>query len=202
MIGEYAKALAVIGVAVAIAFAGAAGYEHGYRVAKMRGDLALSQFREAQEEAEANAERRADQRYATEVERSNQAAQELIVAQQQIDHLSTLAKGKIDAVTQTYRPTPNSELRPVPQCVFTRGFVRMWNAVAATAGTDPLPDSLATGGADAATGADDTLDSGVSQADLLDWFTDYAARNRRIEVQLNKVLDVEAERQQSQKDTQ
>ncbi|KIP19603.1 putative phage protein Rz [Burkholderia sp. MSHR3999] len=202
MINEYAKALTVIGVAVTIAFAGAAGYEHGYHVAKTRGDLALAQEREAQQKAAADAERIADDRYAAEVDRGNQAAQALIVARQQIDHLTSTAKGKIDAVTQTYRPTLSANLEPLPRCVFTRGFVRVWNSVATDAGADPLPDRAVAGGADAETGADDALDSGVSQADILDWLTDYAARNRRIDAQLNKVLDIEAERQKTQQSTQ
>ncbi|WP_175948582.1 hypothetical protein [Burkholderia pyrrocinia] len=202
MISEYAKALTVIGVAVVIAFAGAAGYEHGYHVAKTSGDLALSEQRETQQKAAADAARIADDRYATEVDRGNRAAQALIVAQQQIDHLTSTAKGKIDAVTQTYRPTLAANPEPLPRCVFTRGFVRVWNGVAVDAGADPVPDSSAAGGANAATGADDALDSGVSQADLLDWFTDYAAHNRRIDAQLNKVLDIEAERQQPQQSTQ
>lgn len=197
MISEYAKALAVLGVAVAIAFSGAAGYEHGYRVAKTRGDLALSQYREMQQAAQADAARLADDRYAAEVVRGNTAAQALITAQQQIGYLSNLAKGKIDAVTQTYRPTPNANPEPLPRCVFTRGFVRVWNGVAVDGGADPLSDRTAAGGTDAATGTDDALDSGISQADLLDWLTDYADRNRRIEAELNKLLDVEAERLQS-----
>ncbi|MCA8194119.1 hypothetical protein [Burkholderia vietnamiensis] len=202
MISEYAKALTVIGVAVAIAFAGAAGYEHGYHVATTRGDLALSEQRETQQKAAADAARIADDRYATEVDRGNQTAQALIVAQQQIDHLTSTAKGKIDVVTQTYRPTLAASPEPLPRCVFTRGFVRVWNGVAVDASADPLPNSAVTGGAGAETGADDALDSGVSQADILDWLTDYAARNRRIDTRLNKVLDIEAERQKPQQNTQ
>lgn len=202
MINEYGKALAVIGVAVALAFAGAAGYEHGFHVAKARGDLALSQYREAQAAAAADAERKADDRYAAEVARGNQAAQDLIVAQHRIDSLSNHAKGNIDAVTQTWRPTPAANPEALPRCVFTRGFVRVWNSVTAASSADPLPASAAAAGTASAPGADDALDSGVSQADILDWLVDYAGRNQRIDAQLDKVIDVETQRQQAQDNQQ
>ncbi|WP_051229405.1 hypothetical protein [Paludibacterium yongneupense] len=168
------------------------GYRHGFSVAQTQGDDTLSHFKLAQAQATSAALKTANDQYAASVSRANQAEQSLLDARAQLASQSQHAKEQIDAVTQTYRTAPDAPSRALPQCVFTRGFVRLWNQRAgAAAGDRSEPSGAATTDAVATTNAPDALDSGVSQADILDWFIDYTARNRSIESQLNQVLDVE-----------
>jgi len=196
-----AKLIAAL-VSVALLVGGVAlsyqrGYAHGYDFAKTKGDAALQQWRSAQELASAKALKQANDRYAGQVKRANQAEQSLLDIRQQLAQQTQHAKEQIDAVTQTYRTAPGAAPQALPQCVFTRGFVRLWNSAAgADDGRGTVSSGASVGGADAATDPADAFDSGVSQADVLDWFTDYATRARGIEAQLNKVLDVEQGNQQ------
>ena len=94
----------------------------------------------------------------------------------------------IPHATTQYRPTPDAPAQPLPQCVFTRAFVGVWNrALTATAG---VPD--ATGRAAAApANADATglLDSGIHQRDLLENHVDNAETCTAIRQQLDALID-------------
>jgi len=192
----------LIAVAVSVAFAFGSvtlaynrGYAHGFDTAKTQGDLALHTFQLAQARATAAATQAANDQYAAEVTRANQAEQALLTTRTQLAQQQHRAQEQIDAVTQTYRISLTTAPSPLPRCVFTRGFVRLWNdrAAASADGAGALPTSNATADAHAATDPADALDSGLSQADLLDWFSDYAERTRSIEAQLNAVLDTRQE---------
>jgi len=175
------------------------GYSHGYDFAKTKGDAALQQWQSAQAIASAGALKQANDRYAGQVLRANQAEQALLDTRQQLAQQSQHLKEQIDAVTQIYRIAPGAAPQALPQCVFTRGFVRLWNAAAgADDGRGAVSSGASVSGAAAATDPADAFDSGVSQADVLDWFTDYATRTRGLETQLNQVLDVEQGNQQDQ----
>ena len=78
---------------------------------------------------------------------------------------------------------------PVYSCVFSRGFVRLWNAAAGIADDSDraLPGGTDPGAAADGSGSDATTDSGVSQADILDWFVDYANRAHGTENKLKGV---------------
>lgn len=192
MISSYVKAIAAILVLVALAATAAAGYSHGYGVAKTQGDLALQTLKARQQKAEADAARQADDAYTTQVNKGDAAEQQLIENQRLLTRQATAAKEQIDVVTRTYRKSPDVAPVAVPECVFTRGFIRLWNAAAgANDGSGALQASGATATSDATADSTAALDSGVSQADLLDWFLDYANRGRSIETQLNQVLDLQ-----------
>ncbi|MCW3611324.1 hypothetical protein K6Y32_35030, partial [Burkholderia cenocepacia] len=87
-------------------------------------------------------------------------------------------KRRIASVTSQYRPAPDAPLQDLPRCVFTAGFVRVWNAAA---GADGVPATSAAAGAVAPARADDALDSGVRQDDILAHHVDASRRSRDIE---------------------
>lgn len=129
--------------------------------------------------------------------RLNRLAEELgyRLLQEQADHRQTAARlaGEIHRVTTQYRRAPAAPLEPAPACVFTHGFVRVWNESAGPAG-QPVPAAGDPGAVAGTAGADDALDSGVSQADVLAHRIDSAARCRDIESRLNALTDFEEAR--------
>lgn len=177
----------LIALAVAVDIAGTiAGYYAGYRHASAQGAAALAhheaeQAKAAREAADAaRARERALNAYAASL-----AAQLLEARSRHASEAQDL-KRRIDHVTDSYRPAPDAPLHPLPACVFTAGFVGVYNA-AIDAGSLPEADAAAV--ADGAPGAAETLDSGVRQRDVLAHLIDYGQRCRGIEAQLNHVLD-------------
>lgn len=92
---------------------------------------------------------------------------------------------------------PTSAVPAIADCDrgFTAGFVRLWNAAAEPAAigksdpgtkSDDSPDSVGDSGATAA------ACSGVSQADVLQWFVDYANRTHTIEGKLTAIAATQA----------
>ena len=98
------------------------------------------------------------------------------------------SKKEIDRVTTHYRPTPGAALQPAPRCVYTNGFVSLYNS-ANGAAAGPVPATDAAGSVDAAPDASEALDSGVSQQDVLASVIDNGGRCRDIESQLNRLID-------------
>ncbi|MGC0153294.1 hypothetical protein ACPRNU_12600 [Chromobacterium vaccinii] len=169
---------------------GLAGYERGYSkgfdLAAAQGVAALSGLKSDQARAMNQALDQAAQRYAIQAQHLNQLAQDALDLRGRLATQQQHDKDQVDAVI--YHPAPGAG-----QCVFTRGFVRVWNHAAGTDnGGRAVPDASAPAGADAAAAADDAVDSGVSQGDVLDWFIDYAARARANATQLNLLLDSQA----------
>lgn len=120
-------------------------------------------------------------------EAANQLGAQLLQERSQHAQDTQQLKRRIDRVTSQYRPAPNAPLQPVPRCVFTHGFVGVWNGAIGAAGV-PAADHSA--GAAAAAGPDEALDSGVRQSDILAHHADYGQRCRDIESQLNRVIDL------------
>ncbi|MBR8084706.1 hypothetical protein KDX23_18380 [Burkholderia vietnamiensis] len=191
-ISKCAKVLAGIVIATLVAFAFAKTYQHGYSVAAARGDKALADYRASVEHASASAASDTFGRYAADVARASAAESGYLTDQSAAIQTTAALKERIDHVTQPYRrppvPGPNNDA-PVLGCVFSRGFVRVWNNAAgiADAGDSPVPASADLAAAVVGPDADAAADSGVSQADVLAWFVDYAARARDTESKLKAV---------------
>ncbi|MCA8016174.1 hypothetical protein LGM38_29465 [Burkholderia vietnamiensis] len=191
-ISKYAKVVASIVVAVLIVFAFAKTYQHGYSVAAAHGDKALADYRVSVEHAAASAASDAFGRYAADVTRASAAESGYLTVQSTVAQTATALKERIDHVAQPHRsppvPGPNNDA-PVVGCVFSRGFVRVWNDAAGIADVGDFPVPTSADPADAVVGpdADAAADSGVSQADVLAWFVDYAARSRDTESKLKAV---------------
>lgn len=180
-------ALAGLGlIAVTTLAAGTGGFFLGHRSAQAKGEAALADLKRDHAlqlaEAAGQALYKERERTATANLLGFQLLQERALHAEETDQL----KRRIARVTSQYRPAPDAPLQPAPQCVFTRGFVGVYNSAigaAPVSATDP-----AAGAADAADPAE-ALDSGVQQADVLEHVTDYGQRCRDIESHLNRVLD-------------
>ncbi|VVE59820.1 hypothetical protein PCA31118_00026 [Pandoraea captiosa] len=190
-IDKYAKVLVGIVGLVLYAASLTMAYEHGLTVAQAKGDRALSELQRQQAQASVSALSGTFQGYVANVARGQQAEGKFVLAVSASDTQKSILKGAIDAVSQ-----PRHERQPVAsdrieyRCVFSNGFVRLWNAAAGLdAGHGGLPDSAPVAGTEHDSGEDAAIDSGVSQADLLDWFVDYSNRARHVESQLNGVID-------------
>ncbi len=175
-----------VAAAVSAIVVGAAGYLGGYHTGTLAGDVKVTRL----ERQYANSARvAADQALAKEHAQAQRAAvlaSDLFTekARHAID--SEKLKRRIASVTSRYRPAPDAPLEALPRCVFTVGFVRVWNAAAST---DDVPASGASAGTIAQAGSDGALDSGVREDDILAYHLDAARRTHDIESQLNKLID-------------
>ena len=93
---------------------------------------------------------------------------------------------EVPRVTTVYRSAPGAAAQPLPACVFTRGFVSVWNRA-----LDPgVPAAAAGAAAPAAdTNAADDLDSGATRGDVLRNHVDNAASCTAVRQQLNALID-------------
>ncbi|MDZ4378777.1 MAG: hypothetical protein U0973_11550 [Xanthomonadaceae bacterium] len=103
---------------------------------------------------------------------------------------NTALQRRIEHVSTQYRAAPGAAPQPAPVCVFTRGWLRDYNAAygvpAATAAAAAGLDAAAS----AAAGADaELLDAGLSRSDLLAHAGDSGERCRGLEKQVNALID-------------
>lgn len=94
---------------------------------------------------------------------------------------------RVPNVTVSYRPAPGAPLETLPRCIFTGGYLSLWNSA-----LDPaLPD--AGGGSAQPTAAADSpgadLDSGLTEADVLHNHIANAAECAAVRQQLNSLID-------------
>lgn len=134
--------------------------------------------------------------YKQQVARANTAEQKLLAAQEEITALNGELSERIPHVTTVYRTAPQAEPVAIPHCVFTRGWLRDYNA--ALGATTGVP-ATGTGAAAAAAGETshpapgsdaELLESGVTPADILAHARDYGAWANANLAQLNGLLDV------------
>jgi len=198
------------GMLLAIVIAGALyglhrwGYSDGHDDAKRDGDAALSQlqsqfetYRRQQAEQETAALRAWSTRYQAQVAAGHQAETHYLKQVAQLENQNQQLKEKIDDVTQRWIDEKGKS-HPI-ECVFTRGFVRQYNAalgvVNAAVDTGHSGVTAATGpGAGTASGQFEAADarlrnSGVSQQDVLANIIDNARQCRLWRSQINGLLD-------------
>ncbi|MDZ7870767.1 MAG: hypothetical protein U5L02_16475 [Rheinheimera sp.] len=111
-------------------------------------------------------------------------------------------QGEIKNVTSTWIPPGKAQPEPLPHCVYTNGFVRVYNqSIAPSAANVPAtayPGTVA-GAAETATDADTSLHpSNIQQSDILQHVTQYGARCNDLESQLNQLLDYLEKQQPTQ----
>lgn len=134
------------------------------------------------------------------------AVAELRQQKQQTEDEVIRLQGEIKYVTSTWLPPGKKAPEPLPHCVYTHGFVRVYNnsispgAGNSTAGVPATVSATGTeGAAETATTADPSLQaSHIRQADILQHITRYGSRCQNIETQLNQLLDY-LEKQQGTK---
>ena len=94
-------------------------------------------------------------------------------------------KEKVPHVVTHYIPSPGAAPVPAPQCVFTNGYVGLWNdaLVQLPAGTLARPSDRDTAGSE-----EELFDSGISQADVLNNHIDNAAIAAQVRNQCEGLL--------------
>lgn len=172
-------------------------YYTGYGKAQTEGALALEKLRgEHQEQelaraqaAEASA-KDAVKRLQEEQARNDKLASALAEQQRQHRKTTDYLTGEIARVADLYRKALDADPEPLPACVFTAGWVRIYDeatgaraAVPAAAG----PGRVAAQGADAR--AAEQLDSGLGQGALLAHHIRYAEQCRNTAAQLDALID-------------
>lgn len=196
--------LAVIAVLAALYGLFRLGYSDGHDEAKRDGDKAVSELQSAFDKYKAeqatleNAALRAwAKRYQELVAAGHQAEASYLEQIAQLESQNQQLKGQIKNVTQRWIDEKGKS-HPI-ECVFTRGFVRQYNA--ALGYEDPAVDTghtesgTTTGTFAGATPrqpeATDTWlrDSGVSQRDVLDNIIDNAKQCRVWRSQINNLID-------------
>lgn len=174
---------ALVGAALA---AFAVGAISGYWLTRQydNAQFALWQAQQARQQAAAIEQVR--QREQAFVRRGEQLSVALLEEQQAHAATAQQLNKEIDRVTSQYRAKSGAPLQPVPHCVYTNGFVGLYNRAI---GADAVSPDQSASGADAATGTSETIDSGVSQQDLLAHAIDNGERCRNITSQLNRLID-------------
>ena len=198
------------GMLLAVAVAGVVyglyrwGYSEGHGSAERDGNASLSQlqsqfdtYRREQTVMENTALRAWVKRYQEQVAAGHQAEAAYLEQVSLLENQNQQLKEKIDDVTQRWIDEKGKS-HPI-ECVFTRGFVRQYNAAlgydnafvdaghsdtTATAGTSTRAASGQPEAADAW-----LRDSGVSQRDVLANIIDNAKQCRIWRSQINRLLD-------------
>ncbi|SFQ25268.1 hypothetical protein [Ectopseudomonas toyotomiensis] len=174
-------------------------YRHGYDSAQTKGALALEKLRgEYQEQelararaAEASA-KAAAKRLQEEQARNDKLASDLAEQQRQHRQTTDRLSGEIARVNDLYREALDAPPKPLPACVFTAGFVRVWDESTGARAPAALPaaaDPERAAAQVAQARAAEQLDSGISQAALLGHHIQYAEQCRNTAAQLDALID-------------
>lgn len=173
-------------------------YDKGFAQAQSDGDLALEKLRLEHTQAELDQARRAAdsakaaaKRLNDEQARNDKLAADL--ADQQRTHRKTTDRltGEIARVNDLYLKALDAEPEPLPACVFTVGWVRVYDEAtgAIAAGMPPANDTGRVAAQSAEGRAAEQLESGISQRDVLEHHTRYAEQCRNTAAQLDLLID-------------
>ncbi|UKD14892.1 hypothetical protein L3V59_18185 [Burkholderia aenigmatica] len=179
-------AAAVGAAAIGAVAASAIAYFGGYHAGTLAGDAKVEKLERQYADGARDAVEQARAKERAETQRAAVLAGDLFAEKARHALESDELKRRISSVTSQYRPAPDAPLQDLPRCVFTVGFVGVWNAAA---GADGVSAPGVAAGAAAPAGTDDALDSGVRQDDILAHHVDASRRSRDIESQLNKLID-------------
>lgn len=136
--------------------------------------------------------------FSRQLKRANSANAAIQAERQALAERARALEEEIDYVTTYYRSGPTAEPEPLPACIFTHGFVGVYNS--AIGAKHDITATMPTAGATqrttaaadttAAINSPDALQpSGVGQADILQHLTGYGTRCLAIEAQLNGLID-------------
>ncbi len=166
-----------------------AKYESDYQAKVKKLEEEKRRFTRERDLAERDRALIAQQHYQAEVSRTMALAEQLRTEKAAHAQTARKLKARSQHVTTNYQRAPDAAPEPIPHCVFTRGFVREFNAAT---GAHDFAAATATPGAareaDPATSAD-ALESGLTPADILNYMSDYGARCQGLESQVNRLID-------------
>lgn len=174
-------------------------YDTGYGKAQTEGALALEKLRGEHQEQELARARAAEasakaaaKRLQDEQARNDKLASDLAEQQRQHRKTTDYLTGEIARVADLYREALDAPPKPLPACVFTAGFVRVWDEATGARAPAALPaaaDPERTAAQGAQARAAEQLDSGISQATLLGHHIQYAEQCRNTAAQLDALID-------------
>ena len=172
-------------------------YEAGHRAATTKGDLALVTLKNEHQEQELARARAAEasakaaaKRLQEEQARNDKLASDLAEQQRQNRKTTDYLTGEIARVADLYREALDAPPKSLPACVFTTGWVRIYDeATGARAAVPGAADSGRTAAQVADSKAAEQLDSGLSQAALLGHHIQYAEQCRNTAAQLDALID-------------
>ncbi len=172
-------------------------YDTGYGKAQTEGALALEKLRGEHQEQELARARAAEasakdavKRLQEEQARNDKLASDLAEQQRQNRKTTDYLTGEIARVADLYREALDAPPKPLPACVFTAGWVRVYDeAIGARAAVPAAADSGRAAAQGAEARAAEQLDSGLSQAALLGHHIRYAEQCRNTAAQLDALID-------------
>ncbi|AJO77500.1 hypothetical protein [Pseudomonas sp. MRSN 12121] len=169
------------------------GYDQGFAQAKANGAAEIAILRETHALEKKAATDRALADLQAEQAKGNQLASQLADTRDNLRKTTDKLTGEISYVTNLYRRAIGAQPEPLPACVFTTGFVRVWNAAngVSTAST-AMPTQNTTSGTAAPSsraGAADELDSGIGQAQVLFNQVRNGEQYGACRAQLNRMID-------------
>ena len=185
--------------ALFFALLGWAIYHRGYQQAEREGQLALAVLQRQHAETErqradelvrATANARAAERRAVQLAHEAEARQ--LAEQRQHAAESATLKQRITHVTTLYKRALDAAPEPLPVCLFTRGWLRDYNAALGLPGAELSAGATSPAAApDAARTADaELLASGITAADILAHASDYGRYCRDLASQTSALIDV------------
>ena len=167
----------------------------GFAEAKAQGNTALAELR--LEHAKADADRAlAGERSAKEAAkslldeqtRSDRLSADLAEQQRKNRQTTDYLSREIARVNDLYREALDAPPRPLPACVFTAGWVRVYDE-ATGAAVPAATDSSGVAAPAGKTQAAEQLNSGISQSRLLAHHVQYAEQCRNTAAQLDLLID-------------
>lgn len=133
--------------------------------------------------------------FQAEVKRANSAEARLLETEAQLEIARLQLRERIPHVTTVYRPSPTAAPVAIPRCVFTRGWLRDFNAALGAGLPAPGASTAAAAAAPATSPAPGTdaelLESGVTPADVLAYAQDYGRWSQANLKQLQELLDLQ-----------
>ncbi len=193
-----ATSLLLLGIAAwIVATALTEVYRAGYGKAQAESALALEKLRGEHQEQElararaAEASAKAAAKHLQEEQaRNDKLASDLAEQQRQHRKTTDYLTGEIARVADLYRKALDADPEPLPACVFTAGWVRIYDEATGARAALPTtadPGRVAAQGAKAR--AAEQLDSGLGQGALLAHHVRYAEQCRNTAAQLDALID-------------
>lgn len=173
-------------------------HQQGYAKAKAEGELALEKLRGTHQahdlertKAAADSAKQGAKQLQEEQARNDQLASDLAELQRTLRKTTDRLTGEIDRVNDLYRDALDAQPKPLPACVFTAGWVRVYDeATGAIAAGMPSAADTSRAAAQVAEGrAAEQLNSGISQRDVLAHHIRYAEQCRSTTAQLDALID-------------
>ncbi|WP_339844332.1 lysis protein [uncultured Halopseudomonas sp.] len=172
------------------------GYDRGHAEATAAEQAKLHALKEEHSDLRDQAAQDYQLAFKQQVTRANAAEERLMATLVELETLEEEISERIPDVTTVYRTAPQAAPVAIPHCVFTRGWLRDYNAALGATARVPASrtgtaSAAAEEAAEPAPGSDaELLESGVSPADILAHARDYGAWARGNLAQLNGLLDL------------